>query len=134
MGRLSSSLRNAIRVALAALIVACVLAGPAAAKPHEAPTAGAPGLNDRLFPTLGNGGYDAEHYALDLSYPTGGPSDTVQGKVTMRAEATKSLSRFNLDFDGDSIGACHGRRAAGDLGAPGRGARDHPGPPAARGP
>ena len=117
MGRLCSSLRNAIRVAFAALVVACVLAGPAAAKPHEAPTAGAPGVNDRLFPTLGNGGYDAEHYALDLSYPTGGPSDTVQGKVTMRAEATKSLSRFNLDFDGDSIGGVtvDGRPATWEL-------------------
>jgi aminopeptidase N len=105
MARLCTTLRSATRAALAVLVVGGILAGPAAAKPHEQPTPGAAGLGDRLFPTLGNGGYDTEHYALDLTYPTGGPSDSVQGEVTIRAEATQSLSRFNLDFDGDSVGA-----------------------------
>jgi hypothetical protein len=105
MARLCTTLRSATRAALAVLVVGGILAGPVAAKPHEQPTPGAAGLGDRLFPTLGNGGYDTEHYALDLTYPTGGPSDSVQGEVTIRAEATQSLSRFNLDFDGDSVGA-----------------------------
>jgi hypothetical protein len=30
------------------------------------PTPGSAGLGDRLYPTLGNGGYDALHYNLDL--------------------------------------------------------------------
>ena len=40
------------------------LAGPAAANHRDDPSPGAPGLGDRLFPTLGNGGYDARHYHL----------------------------------------------------------------------
>jgi hypothetical protein len=31
-----------------------------------APSPGAAGLNDRLFPQLGNGGYDVQHYDLDV--------------------------------------------------------------------
>jgi hypothetical protein len=37
---------------------------------------------------------------LDLTYPTSAPSQTVNGKVTMLARATQSLSRFDLDFSG----------------------------------
>ena len=49
------------------------LAGPAAANHRDDPSPGAPGLGDRLFPTLGNGGYDARHYHPDLTYPTAAP-------------------------------------------------------------
>ena len=68
-----------------AVIGALLLAGPAAAK-REAPSPGAAGIGDRLFPTLGNGGYDARHYHLDLTYPTA-DAQTVDGKVTMVARA-----------------------------------------------
>ena len=46
---------------------------PAAANHRDDPSPGAPGLGDRLFPTLGNGGYDARHYHPDLTYPTAAP-------------------------------------------------------------
>jgi aminopeptidase N len=38
-----------------------------------------------------------------MGYPTSVPEQTVDGKVTMLARATQSLSRFNLDFAGDSV-------------------------------
>ena len=79
-----------------------MLAGPAAAN-HDRPSPGAPGIGDRLFPTLGNGGYDAKHYTLSLRYPTAARSQTVVGALTMDATRHKALSRFNLDFDGEAV-------------------------------
>jgi aminopeptidase N len=104
--RSSSSLahRRVVVVGALALIAALLIAAPtSAARSQEPPTPGAPGIGDRLFPTLGNGGYDARHYHLALRYPTSEPEQTVDGKVTMLARATQSLSRFNLDFAGDSV-------------------------------
>src|SRR5262245_9235374 len=34
-------------------------------------TAGAPGVGDAYFPNYGNGGYDVQHYDLDLRYAPG---------------------------------------------------------------
>jgi aminopeptidase N len=78
-------------------------AAPAAAHEHASP--GAPGIGDRLFPTLGNGGYDVRHYDLDLRYATSAPDQPLDGTVTILALATQSLSRFDLDFGGESVGS-----------------------------
>jgi aminopeptidase N len=87
-----------------ALLAAGLLAGPAAAARQQgSPSPGAPGIGDRLFPELGNGGYDAKHYDLSLTYASSTPEQDVTGQVEMSARATQSLSRFNLDFDGDSV-------------------------------
>ncbi len=98
----------------AAVLVAAVAAAPAAAKPPSTPTPGAAGIGDRLFLTLGNGGYDAQHYTLSLRYPTAERVQTVVGALTMDAVATQALSRFNLDFDGTAVSAVtvNGRPAA----------------------
>ncbi|HZJ63626.1 MAG TPA: M1 family metallopeptidase, partial [Kofleriaceae bacterium] len=71
----------------------------------ELPSPGAPGIGDPLFPTLGNGGYEVEHYDLQLRYETADPLQPIDGTVRIIARATQSLSRFNLDFGGDSVGA-----------------------------
>lgn len=80
----------------------------------ERPTPGAAGIGDPLFPTSGNGGYDVAHYILDLRYATATPSDPLAGTVRIIARATHALSRFNLDFAGDRVGAVrvNGRTAA----------------------
>jgi aminopeptidase N len=72
---------------------------------HRAPRPGASGIGDPLFPTLGNGGYDARHYTLDLRYATASPGQGVDGTLRMRARAAQALSRFDLDFAGTSVGA-----------------------------
>ena len=100
------------RLLLALVATASIAAAaPAAAAP---PAPGASGLGDRLFPLLGNGGYDALHYDLDLRYETSDPSQSVDGTVTIFARATRSLSRFNLDFAGESVGSVsvNGRSAS----------------------
>ncbi|MER6217923.1 M1 family metallopeptidase [Streptomyces sp. NPDC001674] len=59
---------------------------------------GASGLRDPYFPRAGNGGYEVEHYALDLAY---GPADGVlHGTAVITARAGQGLSSFNLDFSG----------------------------------
>jgi aminopeptidase N len=75
----------------------------AASATSERPRPGAPGLGDRLYPLLGNGGYDARHYDLDLRYATSAPSQGVDGTMTMSAVATQALSRFDLDFRGTGL-------------------------------
>jgi aminopeptidase N len=78
------------------------------------PAPGAAGLGDRLYPLLGNGGYDVQNYDLSLRYPAKDPAQTITGDVTITARATQALSRFDLDFGGGTVAAVtvDGRRAA----------------------
>jgi aminopeptidase N len=60
--------------------------------------AGSPGVGDPYFPGLGNGGYDVDHYRLQLTWL---PDDgAIEGVTTITATATQDLSRFNLDLAG----------------------------------
>lgn len=104
--------------ALCAMLCAAVLltAGSAEAQdPPEDPPSykrGAPGAGDPYFPSDGNGGYDASHYALDVEYEPA--TDVLHGEATMTAEATQDLSSFNLNLDGltvDSV-SVDGKEAA----------------------
>ena len=96
------------RVLLLVAVVLSFSAAPALA----APSPGAPGLGDRLFPRSGNGGYDVQHYDLDLRYATGAPSQPIDGTVTILARATQDLSRFDLDFAGQQRRRRQRQRAA----------------------
>ena len=58
---------------------------------------GAAGIGDSYFPLDGNGGYDVQHYDLDLAYAP--DTDVLSGTTTVTATATQNLSAFNLDFD-----------------------------------
>src|SRR4051794_20226676 len=89
-----------------ALLTTLLVASPALAAPRDpAGSPGADGIGDRLFPQLGNGGYDAKHYDLAFTYASSAPEQDVSGKVTMLARSTQSLSSFDLDFAGDSVAA-----------------------------
>ncbi|MEV7324675.1 M1 family metallopeptidase [Streptomyces sp. NPDC093970] len=61
-----------------------------------APTQGAPGIGDPYFPQLGNGGFDARHYDLDVAYNP--DTDRLDGRTTLTARATQNLSSFDLDL------------------------------------
>ncbi|MDO0938539.1 M1 family metallopeptidase [Streptomyces sp. DG2A-72] len=65
------------------------------------PVPGAPGLGDPLFPLDGNGGYTVDRYALDFDWQA--PRTPFEAKATVRATATQELSRFNLDFAGNTL-------------------------------
>jgi aminopeptidase N len=77
------------------------IAGPATPPTPPAPptpyVAGSRSLGDPLLPQLGNGGYDAEHYELDLDYdPETNRLDAAT--TTMTATASENLREFSLDF------------------------------------
>ncbi|MER6459052.1 M1 family metallopeptidase [Streptomyces sp. NPDC048409] len=86
--RLSRSARLAA-VATAAAASFVIAAAPA-------PVQGAPGIGDPYFPELGNGGFDARHYDLDVAYNP--DTDRLDGVTTLTARATQNLSSFDLDL------------------------------------
>ena len=55
-----------------------------------------------MYPGFGNGGYDVQHYGLDLTVADVG-TGTLTGVTTIEAEATEDLSSFNLDFVGLTV-------------------------------
>ena len=84
---------------LIAAVLFCLGAAPAAlgAPPSPFP-AGSSGIGDPYFPLDGNGGYDVQHYDLDLTYDPA--TDRLAGVATITANATQNLSAFNFDFIG----------------------------------
>ena len=59
---------------------------------------GAVGIGDSLYARLGNGGYDVQHYTIDLVLT---PEDNhIAATASIAAVATQDLSRFNLDLSG----------------------------------
>jgi aminopeptidase N len=99
-------------------MLACSQFIPPATSTHQPPTseptftaeptlpsdsnAGAPGLGDSLYPGFGNGGYEVEHYTLDITVHDVATSN-LDGITTITANATQDLSRFDLDFIGFEI-------------------------------
>ncbi|WP_239012695.1 M1 family metallopeptidase [Streptomyces sioyaensis] len=87
-GRLPWAVRRAAVLGLAA---ACLgLTAPPA--PGEAQ-----GLGDRLFPTLGNTGYDVTSYDVSLDY-SGHNNRPMNVTTEITAQATTELDHLNLDF------------------------------------
>ena len=80
--------------AVAAGVAATVLSLVAAALPSPEPV----GIGDRLFPTLGNPGYDVASYDIAFRY-SGDNSKPLQARTVIEARVTADrLDRFNLDF------------------------------------
>ena len=70
--------------------------GPRPSAPTRVPQCRRP-----LLPELGNGGYDVQHYNLDLRHRVS--ANWLNGSVTIDAIALQDLSTFNLDFIGLTI-------------------------------
>jgi hypothetical protein len=90
-------------VLLTSAVAMCLVASPGAAVAGNDPRfePGAPGVGDPYFPLDGNGGYDVQHYLLDVKYTP--QTDVLVGTATITARATQNLSRFNLDFEGLTV-------------------------------
>jgi aminopeptidase N len=88
------------RLVLPAVVtaVALLIATPADA---SAARPGAPGVGDAYFPLAGNGGYDVQHYDLDIRYTPA--TKAFVGVTGVSARATSTLSRFNLDLRGFTV-------------------------------
>jgi hypothetical protein len=113
-GHGSTTGRRVAGTVVAATLCLLLVAGVASAgsgTPGGAFTPGAAGAGDPYFPLDGNGGYDAQHYALDLRYDPA--TDTIGGTARIEIRATQNLSRFNLDLEGLTVHAIEvDRRAA----------------------
>jgi aminopeptidase N len=62
---------------------------------------GAAGLDDPLYPLLGNGGYDVQHYTIALTVDVA--AETISGTTTISATAQMPLAAFNLDLAGLTV-------------------------------
>lgn len=78
---------------LVVLLLCAALSGPLLAQ-----DAGAPDAGDSLYAGLGNGGYDALHYTIQLNVDTA--ARTISGSTRIDAAALQALSAFNLDLLG----------------------------------
>jgi aminopeptidase N len=85
---------DGMRKTVVLLLALCLVFSVAHAQP--AGVTGADGIGDPDFPLLGNGGYDAQHYTLDLEADV--ETNTLSGTVTMTALLTEDVRTFNLDF------------------------------------
>ncbi|MFG2129582.1 M1 family metallopeptidase [Streptomyces sp. NPDC048751] len=74
---------------LASAVSVCLVAASAPVAPL--------GVGDRLFPHLGNPGYDVASYDLSFTYP-GANDKPLQAVTTIDARTTTELERVNLDF------------------------------------
>ncbi|MDN0197552.1 M1 family metallopeptidase [Streptomyces sp. S.PNR 29] len=74
---------------LASAVSVCLVAASAPATPL--------GIGDRLFPYLGNPGYDVASYDLAFTYP-GTNREPLRAVTTIDARTTADLDRVNLDF------------------------------------
>ncbi|MFI6038284.1 M1 family metallopeptidase [Streptomyces sp. NPDC051315] len=74
---------------LASAVSVCLVAASAPATPL--------GVGDRLFPYLGNPGYDVASYDLAFTY-SGSNSKPLQAVTTIDGWTTTALDRINLDF------------------------------------
>ncbi|MER6328477.1 M1 family metallopeptidase [Streptomyces sp. NPDC001034] len=72
--------------------------GPAEGPP---PSPGAGGIGDPLFPLAGNGGDTVRRYTLDFDWRA--PRTPFEAGATISATATQALSRFDLDFAGNTL-------------------------------
>ena len=70
----------------------------AAAATEPADIADLLGVGDSLYPDLGNGGYDVDHYTIDLTFDP--EPNTINALVEIEATATVALESFSLDFIG----------------------------------
>jgi aminopeptidase N len=64
----------------------------------DIPVPGADSLNDPYYPQMGNGGYDALHYTIDLTVDVA--NNKINGASTLDAQTTEALSSFDLDLHG----------------------------------
>ncbi|TQJ90473.1 M1 family metallopeptidase [Streptomyces sp. SLBN-31] len=81
--------RLKVTALLASAVSVCLLAASAPPAPL--------GVGDRLFPYLGNPGYDVASYDLSFTYP-GSNDKPLRAVTTIDAWTTRDLDRLNLDF------------------------------------
>ena len=96
-----ANLRDRIQIILlGCLLLICLVLGSSISWAQES---GADGLGDVLYPQLGNGGYDVQHYTIDLRFTP--EENFIAGATDIAAIAQQDLASFNLDLFGLEVAA-----------------------------
>lgn len=74
---------------------------PESTPPTESTTDDLAGVGDSLYPEMGNGGYDVEHYSLALDVDVA--DNEIDATATIDAVSTRELGVFHLDLQGLEI-------------------------------
>lgn len=102
-----SALRRATGWTLGTLLATGALTAlpPAPAASAAEPIDGAHSAGDSLFPHVGNGGYDAQHYDVQLAWTPGATlaASTIRATTTMTATAAVPLRSFSMDLEGLTV-------------------------------
>ena len=77
------------KTALVVATAAALAVAPGTAQAQVDYTPGRAGVGDPYFPLDGNGGYNVEHYELDVGYEPA--TDVLTGTATIAATATQNL-------------------------------------------
>ncbi|MGW0822398.1 M1 family metallopeptidase [Streptomyces sp. NPDC002845] len=117
-------IRRAKAALLAFAVSVCLIAAGAPATPL--------GVGDRLFPHLGNPGYDVESYDLAFTY-SGTNNKPLEAVTTIEAYATSALDRVNLDFSHGTVRSAEVNGAPADFTSAGEDLVLTPGAPLAEG-
>jgi aminopeptidase N len=83
------------------MILVCVVVVIGGVVYAQDPTVGSDGLGDSLFPKAGNGGYDVQHYRLNMTVDM--ENNEIEAVSNIEAIATQDLSAFNLDLRGLTV-------------------------------
>lgn len=67
----------------------------------ETAVAGAAGMGDPFYPQMGNGGYEVEHYAVDLEVDVA--ANVITTTAALSVNALDCLRSFNLDLAGLTV-------------------------------
>ena len=94
-------MRQSFVVALAVLLASGASALAQPDRPNAC-GAGSGSIGDAYYPWMGNAGYDADHYTLDLDLDVAGGAIR-SGLAQIQATALTDLCAFNLDFNGLEI-------------------------------
>ncbi|MER6124331.1 M1 family metallopeptidase [Streptomyces sp. NPDC001795] len=111
---------------LASAVSVCLIAA------GDPSTAVALGIGDRLFPTLGNPGYDVQSYDLSFTY-SGDNSKPLTAVTTIRARTTEALDRVNLDLTHGTVESVDVNGAPADFTSAGEDLVITPGTPLPKG-
>ncbi len=91
-----------VMVGILAMLSVTAAIPPQIATAQQSCTSGSSGIGDGYYPYMGNSGYDAGNYDLDLELDVDAGAIR-SGTATMTALAETALCRFNLDFNGLDI-------------------------------
>jgi aminopeptidase N len=86
---------------------------PAPGDAPDEPVAGDSSVGDPYYPDLGNGGYDVQHYLLDLVWDPS--SQQLDGRAVIDATAVQTLSAFSMDLVGLDVTSVTVDGAAADI-------------------